>query len=47
MSSEQLLSWFKEVIKLHYPKLNTYIENNKIEHMKFPLLLLLKKCNAA
>lgn len=49
MSSEQLLSWFKEVIKLHYPKLNTYIENNKIELYEIPIITYCahEKCNAS
>ena len=49
MSQENLFEWFKNVVKLHYPKLNTYIKNKKIDIYEIPIVTYCahSKCNAS
>ena len=49
MSSQQLLDWFQEVVKIHYPKLYTYVKNNKINLYEIPIITYCahEKCNAS
>lgn len=49
MTTEQLLNWFREVVRIHYPKLYTYIKNNKIELYEVPIITYCAhdKCNAS
>jgi len=49
MSVKELHDWFGEVIKLHYPKLETYIKNNKLEIYEIPIVTYCahEKCNAS
>ena len=49
MSFQELEKWVKEVISLHYPKLNTLIKNGKLEIYETPLLFYCahSKCNAS
>ncbi len=49
MSVKELNDWFGEVIKIHYPKLATYIKNNKLEIYEVPIVVYCahSKCNAS
>lgn len=49
MSFTDIERWLKEVITLHYPKLNTLIKNGKLELYEVPLLFYCahSKCNAS
>lgn len=49
MSSKELLLWFSEVIKLHYPKLNAMLKNKKLELYEVPIITYCahKDCNAS
>lgn len=49
MSSGQLLEWFYEVVKLHYPKLYQYVKTKKIELYEIPIITYCahNKCNAS
>ena len=49
MSVKELGEWFDEVIKLHYPKLATYIQNNKLQIYEIPIVTYCAhdKCNAS
>ena len=49
MSQETLFKWFENVVKLHYPKLYTYIKNNKIDIYEIPIVTYCahSKCNAS
>ena len=49
MSVKELNDWFGEVIKIHYPKLATYIKNNKLEIYEVPIVAYCahEKCNAS
>lgn len=49
MSQEKLFEWFKNIIKLHYPKLHTYIKNKKIDIYEIPIVTYCahSKCNAS
>ena len=49
MSFDELKKWIKEVVELHYPKLNTLIKNGKLEIYEVPLLFYCahSKCNAS
>ena len=49
MSSEQLMEWFHEVVKLHYPKLYQYVKTKKIELYEIPIITYCahNKCNAS
>tara|TARA_B110000285_G_scaffold231445_1_gene300188 strand:- start:29 stop:892 length:864 start_codon:yes stop_codon:yes gene_type:complete len=38
MSVDELKSWFCEVVKLHYPKLNTYLLKERIEPYQIPII---------
>ena len=49
MSVKELHDWFGEVIKIHYPKLYTYIKNKKLEIYEIPIVVYCahSKCNAS
>lgn len=49
MSTEQLLEWFGEVVRIHYPKLHQYVKNKKIELYEIPIVTYCahEKCNAS
>ena len=49
MSVKELQDWFGEVIKIHYPKLATYIKNKKLEIYEIPIVAYCahEKCNAS
>jgi hypothetical protein len=49
MDYKALQKWFQQVVTLHYPKLNTYLKNNKIEVYEIPLIVYCahNKCNAS
>jgi len=49
MSKIELEKWFEEVVKVHYPKLNTYIKSKKLKINEVPVIVYCAhdKCNAA
>lgn len=49
MSHKDLVNWLGEVVKIHYPKLHTYIKNKKLEIYEVPLLFYCahSKCDAS
>lgn len=49
MSIIELEKWFEEVVKIHYPKLNTYIKSKKLKINEVPIIVYCAhdKCNAA
>lgn len=49
MSTDQLLSWFHEVVRIHYPKLYSYVKGKKIELYEIPIISYCahEKCNAS
>lgn len=49
MSVTELRQWFAEVIKLHYPKLQTYLTKKSIQIYEIPIVVYCahSKCNAS
>lgn len=49
MTVKELQNWFSEVVRLHYPKLATYLKNKKIEIYEIPIVSYCahQKCNAS
>ena len=49
MTISELEKWFKEVVELHYPKLNTYLKKNKLSIYELPIITYCahNKCNAS
>ena len=49
LSIIELEKWFGEVVRTHYPKLNTYIKNKKVKINEVPIIVYCahEKCNAA
>ena len=48
-SQSELFEWFENVVKLHYPKLHTYVKNKKIDIYEIPIITYCahNKCNAS
>ena len=46
---KDLFKWFNDVIKIHYPKLHTYIRNKKLKINEVPIITYCahNKCNAS
>ena len=49
LSPEDLKIWFTDVIKIHYPKLKKYLQNDKIRLYEIPIIVYCahSKCNAS
>ena len=49
MSVIELHQWFSDVIKLHYPKLHTYLSKNMLQLYEIPIVVYCAhtKCNAS
>lgn len=49
MSVDELRVWFSEVVKLHYPKLYTYLKSRKIQIYEIPIVVYCahSECNAS
>ena len=49
ISKKSLFEWFREIVKLHYPKLNKLLNENKIELYEIPIITYCynEKCNAS
>lgn len=49
MSVNELINWFHDVVRIHYPKLYTYIKNKKLEIYEIPIVVYCahSKCNAS
>ena len=49
MTVKELENWVKDVVELHYPKINNLIKNKKLEIYELPLLFYCahSKCNAS
>jgi len=49
MSQSELCNWFRDVIKLHYPKLHALLTTNKVKINEIPIITYCahEKCNAS
>jgi rhodanese-related sulfurtransferase len=49
MSVDELQQWFREIVELHYPKLKTYLQKNRIDVYELPIVTYCanSKCNAS
>lgn len=49
ISKQNLLEWFQEIIKLHYPKLDKLVNEKKMELYEIPIITYCynKQCNAS
>jgi rhodanese-related sulfurtransferase len=49
MSTKELEDWFSEVVKIHYPKLATYVKKKQLDIYEIPIVTYCahKKCNAS
>ena len=49
MSVRELRKWFSDIVELHYPKLQSYLKNEKIEIYELPIITYCahEKCNAS
>lgn len=49
MSQSELCNWFRDVVKLHYPKLHALLTTNKVKINEVPIITYCahEKCNAS
>ncbi len=49
MTTEKLKEWFHDVVKVHYPKLYSYVKKRKLDIYELPIIVYCAhdKCNAA